>query len=76
VLSRGDITAQGNNTFTGFVVGEGSSNTFTGTTTIRQETPEAFNGTPLDASQYSATVPSTEGNINEPIGLLGLTWIN
>jgi len=76
VLSRGDITAQGNNTFTGFVVGEGASNTFTGTTTISQVTPEAFNGTPLNASQYSATAPSTENNINEPIGLLsyGQDW--
>jgi hypothetical protein len=77
VLSRGDLVAQGGNTFYGFVVGEGANNTLSGTTTINNAAePETFNGTPMNADQYSATAPSTAGNMNEPIGLLGLTWIN
>ena len=77
ILSRGDLTTD-NLTEYGFIEAEGSTNTLSGTTTINNESaPESFNPTPLDANQYSATEPSTtQEGVNEPIGLLGLTWIN
>jgi len=76
ILSRGDLNTD-NLTVYGFLIGEGTSNSLNGTTTINNESaPESFNPTPLNASQYSATVPATGNGINEPIGLLGLTWIN
>ncbi len=66
-----------NTTIYGFLVGEGANNTFSGTTTFNNlAEPEVFNATPLNADQYSATAPSSAGNLNEKIGLLGLTWIN
>jgi hypothetical protein len=75
-ISRGDFSST-DNTFYGFIVSEGSNNIFSGTTTFNNiNNPQTFNPTPLNASQYSSATPTTGEGINEPIGLLGLTWIN
>ena len=77
VLSGGNLTTLGSTNFYGFVVAEGSNNSLSGTTTINNaQSPQTFNPTPLNANQYSATTPSVESSLNNPIGLLGLTWIN
>ncbi|MBU2840241.1 hypothetical protein HF670_11860 [Acidithiobacillus thiooxidans] len=76
ILSRGNISTNNLHLY-GFLIGEGSTNTLSGTTTINNvSAPQSFNPTPLNASQYSAAQVSTAAGINEPIGLLGLTWIN
>jgi Tfp pilus assembly protein PilX len=76
VLSRGNLTTSNLQEY-GFLVGEGEDNTLNGNTTINNESaPQSFNATPLNARQYSATASTTEEGINQPIGLLGLTWVN
>lgn len=76
ILSRGDMTTDNLNEY-GFIVSEGNTNVLNGVTTVNNESaPESFNPTPLNADDYSATVPTVDNGINEPIGLLGLTWIN
>lgn len=76
ILSRGDLTTDNLNEY-GFIISEGMANTLSGTTTINNESaPETFNPTPLNADEYSDTTPTTSNAINEPIGLLGLSWIN
>ncbi|MBU2834201.1 hypothetical protein HF673_00010 [Acidithiobacillus thiooxidans] len=77
ILSRGDLTTTNNLNEYGFIVSEGTANTLNGTTTINnQSAPETFNSTPLNADDYSNVTPTTSNAINEPIGLLGLSWIN
>lgn len=76
ILSGGNLTTDNLNEY-GFIVSKGTSNTLSGTTTINNESaPETFNPTPLNAKDYSDTTPTIINAINEPIGLLGLSWIN
>lgn len=76
VLTRHSLTTD-NSSFYGFVVAEGDHNSLQGTTTINNEqAPETFSATPLNATQYSDTTPSYQTTGSNPVGLLGLTWIN